>query len=735
MSIENIQKRRFLETIYKIYYSLGTEPSLQEVSNLFGRYFSRFRPGSPIAVPFNDLNASSTIDIEKINRIVVHTGFNVDVLYEAYFDELDKMYELISAFKFKIDDLKTRRAELEKTVDDKLFAIGNTNGFYFAFTEAFNNTSNTDLQKSTAIVDTSSRKVYLPKENSSLFNYVGNVLNKTSTAQVDVYFDTQLKISQNAVNITSIFDGLNNTEFKYIHKSPTIGVCTLKLSIPISIFSAETSGISVIEGKINSQKPLETSVLVIDPVDSARSLFFSKNSATDYDNFSFNFTTKRTNLVEIYFTKIEPDYSVSNTGNVEYIYDFRIEELIIAAPYYSSYATYVSKPISIPTDQNPNLSIDKVMFDVQDQIPEGTSIKYYLAVDDGYSRNINQYNWVEVSPYTLRNSKENNVVNFNGTKLVQSNLVGVSGTSIDSTFESMTKIPRITQYANPIKAYFNSSDETNRNFYLYRLAKFPKSAEPYEPYILESTNSNQIQQYYVSGTALDRVTWQQVLSGTRKDIIYNSSFSTVSSSQEFYQAQGVPYGSIYLKTSIFMSTPFSITRNFLKSLSAQYWDVSVYLNGNELSANGALAPGVLSSSLTWNFSQGQNNIVIIINKSTNDTNGAQTAFNGYVALMDGLSLLDIPNGVVYKNYLSCVKVEDLRNNHSNIDNVFSIIDWENNKEIVYRRTEEIKEGSKIYYYVNNSDSPELIRVRADLFRGRDSYSSPSIVSYTLKFKH
>jgi hypothetical protein len=92
MSIESIQKRRFLETIYKIYYSLGSEPSLQEVSLLFGRYFSRFIPGESIPVPFSDLNASSYIDIEKLNRIILHTGFNIDVLYDNYFEEMEKMY-------------------------------------------------------------------------------------------------------------------------------------------------------------------------------------------------------------------------------------------------------------------------------------------------------------------------------------------------------------------------------------------------------------------------------------------------------------------------------------------------------------------------------------------------------------------------------------------------------------------------------------------------------------------
>jgi hypothetical protein len=125
MTIENIQKKRFLDTIYKIYYSLGSEPSINEISTIYGRYFSRFKPGQPIPAPYQDLSASAVIDHEKLNRILAHTTFNIDVLYDSFYEEIEELYATISAFKFRMDNLRSRRAELEKTVDDHLFAINN----------------------------------------------------------------------------------------------------------------------------------------------------------------------------------------------------------------------------------------------------------------------------------------------------------------------------------------------------------------------------------------------------------------------------------------------------------------------------------------------------------------------------------------------------------------------------------------------------------------------------------
>jgi len=270
---------------------------------------------------------------------------------------------------------------------------------------------------------------------------------------------------------------------------------------------------------------------------------------------------------------------------------------------------------------------------------------------------------------------------------------------------------------------------------VYRLCRFPKNSEPYEPYILESVKSDQLQVSHVTGTALDIATWHSALYGERKDIVITTSFATVNSTQEFYSAQSVPFGSLYITTNVFMEESLTLTKNFLKSLSAQYWDVNVYLNGVELSSSGILAAGVLSAALTWNFVKGQNKIVIVVNKSTNNTNGVQTPFNGTIALMEDQALSQVPNATIYRNYLSLVKIEDLRNKHSNYDNVFSVIDYENNKEIVYRRTQEIRDGSNVYYYANNQNKVNFVKIRADFFRGADSYSAPALNSYTIKFNH
>lgn len=732
MSISNIQKRKFLETIYKIYYSLGSAPSNNEVSATYGRYFSRFNPSQPIPVPYNDLNTQSVINHDDLNRIMVHMLFNLDTIYENYYEQVEELYDVINAYNNRIESIKAKRAEIEKKVDDQLFSIKNTDGFYFSSTNAFNDTDLTDLNLTTAFVDTESRKVTIPKLTSGLFNYVANLFNSSSTGRVSVIFDGT-EVYSNSQDISNVFNGLNNSQWQYVHRSGTIGLCTLKLVINVQSLD---NPISLVEGKISSQKPVDIAVVLVNQRDTNQSQSFIKSQQYDYDRFSFNFTPESTGTVEIYLTKAEPDYATTENDQTIYHYDFRIDELIITAPYYDTTGIFVGSPVSLPSQNNSKLVIDAVSLTVNDQVPNETDIVYYIAEDNPGASSINDFNWKPISPTNLRNPNSPTVVSFLGSDRIIANLFSTDSDNISSTKSQMRIIPRTIQYNNPISNYFYQNDSSVLGFNVYRLAKFSQDVKPYESYILENVDENQLTVSIAYGSSLDKQTWQDIVTKQRTDIVYSSTSSTIRNVSTLFEASNINYGSIRLSFNVFADNNIEITDEFLKSLAAQYWDVRVYLNGSEITAPGSLlGPGSLSSNLTWRFKKGPNDVIIIINKSTNNTSGVETSFNGSISLFKNRNLLSIPGLTVFKNYLYEVKIEDLRSFYSNSDNVYSIIKYENSNEIVYRRMEPIVGGSKVYYYTNNENSVNSIRVRADLFRGRSVYSSPAINSYTLKFKH
>lgn len=736
MIISDIQKVRFLNTIYKIYYSLGSAPSDNEVSSLYGRYFSRYPVGQTIPVNYNDLSTNLVIDQDKLNRIMVHMLYNLDSVYEAYHEHVQDLYDIVTSFSKRLESISSKRAEIEKKVDDQLFALRNTDGFYYSSTNAFNDTSLVDLNFTTAFIDTKIRKATIPTITSGLFDYVANILNTSRSSSLQVIFEGNEVVSE-TTDFANVFNGLTNSVWSYNYQSRQIGLCTLRVSIPIT---ASNERISLIEGKIKSEKPLDIGIIVVDPKDRSKSAIYTKNSAFDYDRFSFSLTPQTANAVEIYLTKEEPDYVTTSADSVIYNYDFKIDELIITSPYYDANATLVSRPISLPVKNNSKLSIDAISISAEEQIPQGCDIRYYIAADNPVAANVYDFNWFSISPLDARNPTNPSVVNFNSTQFIQSTIEDIGEDEYDPTSQlySMYKIPREDSFKNPIPNYFYQSDKNIIGFNLYRMAKFPQGIKPYDSYILENVDSNQLSVYISSGSSLDKQTWQEVLTGQRNDIVPTILTKTVDSSSVFFSAGqgsggGIPYGSIYLSTSIYAENDINITDLFLKSLAAQYWDIRIYLNGIDLTSSGQLSAGVLSANITWNIKKGKNDLVIIINKS--ESNNTQTPFNGSISLIKDRSILSIPGLKLFKNYLYEVKIEDLRYNYSNIDNVYSIINYENNYEIVYRRTEEIKTGSKVYYYYNSEQGVQAIRLRADLFRGNSFDAAPSVISYTIKFKH
>ena len=714
-----------------MYYALGEAPSDNEISAIYSRYFSRFQAGNTIPVPYNDISSNQVIDPEKLNRVMVHTLFNIDVLYDVYHEQVEELYEIVNAYTARLEDIRTKRVELEKKVDDQMFSLANTDGFYYSITNAFNNLDMVDMDYSDAHIDTSVRKATIPKLTSGLFDYVGNILNTANNTNVSIIFEGT-EVKSEVVNFSNVFNGLNNLEWSYAHKSSSLGICTLKITVPVSLAS---ESISLVEGKISSQKPVDIGVIVVDQVTRSNSASFIKSNSADYDRFSFHLTPQKTNAVEIYLTKSEPDYTSTENSSIVYNYDFRIDELIISAPYYDASATVVSAPMSLPSENNSNLAIDAVSISVDQHIPTGTEIRYYVAPDNTSATNIYDFNWTSISQSAISDATSATVVNFNGSNFVQSSLIDGTNNQIVSSLESMIRIPRSETLNNPILNYFYQNDSSVLGFNVYRSAKFPPGVKPYNSYILENVSSNQLKVSISGGSSLDKETWQQILTGQKNDIVYTSYNATIDNTQNFFTADNIPYGSIHLSTHLYAENDIQINDLFLKSLAAQYWDVKIYLNGNDITSSSTLTPGVLSANMTWNIKKGQNDLIIIVNKSTNNTSGTETTFNGTLSLLKDKSILTVDGIKAYRNYLYEVRIEDLRLYYSNSDNVFSIINYQNNYEIAYRRTEEIKTGTKVYYYSNIENQTKSIRLRADLFRGQSAYSAPAINSYTVKFKH
>jgi hypothetical protein len=105
--------------------------------------------------------------------------------------------------------------------------------------------------------------------------------------------------------------------------------------------------------------------------------------------------------------------------------------------------------------------------------------------------------------------------------------------------------------------------------------------------------------------------------------------------------------------------------------------------------------------------------------------------NGAITLMEDSTLAKY--GLVYLDYYSYVDPLEFKKNRSVYDYVFTIENFFGNKEIFSRTN--MRLSSKIFYFTNNSNKVESIRVRADMSRSQNPIGSPAIDSFTVKFKN
>jgi len=343
--IEDIQKARFLNNLYKSYYAYGKKIDEALLKSLYAEYFSENPAGSPLQLYAENLRYDTTANVDIVNDMMAKAIFNMDVLYDASYEAIEDLYAAVSSLNNRIDSLRARRVKIEKTIDDFLFSITNTDGFYASFTEEFQDIDSIDVKYSTVYLDSDSRSISLPSLNSGAFNQVANNIATANNAKYSIFFNGQNVKTDTEIGpeASLMFDNLNDTYWKYTHRSNSPGICTMQLDIS----AISSSSISRIQGRISSDKKVNI-IAQLSSTSSERGLpLYSKQSESDFDNFVFQFDPINVNSTSLFFVKNEPDRMIAVGNSVSYEYDFIIRDIIMSGMYFDTSAIYVSPPINI----------------------------------------------------------------------------------------------------------------------------------------------------------------------------------------------------------------------------------------------------------------------------------------------------------------------------------------------------------------------------------------------------
>lgn len=706
MDISTIQKRKFLNNIYKLYLANGNKPSDEDVRRAFNAYFSRFDFGAPIDIDYQMLNASGTFDNEIINELMANSILNLEVLYDCLFENNNEIFKVINVLNNKMDRLKVRRKKLEDRVDQILFENSNSDGFFYSFSDQFTDLSGVDLTYSNAHVNIADNKVEIPKITAQYSNAVAvdRIVSSGITYSTRINgenIDTDRPLTE----YEEMFDGLNDTYWSKELRTQSQSVVSLSLNIPIT----SQVQISKLSANLMMSSPVSIYARCIPSDTNLEEELFSKKSSSDYSQFSFNPSAAFYDRIILTFVKTEPDVILQSEYN-PYSYRFGIRELIIGANYYDTRGLLVSQPISIPFDDNKSFEISSVAIDVEDSVPTGTKISYYVAADVPGATSVSDFNWNQIEPLNYFARENQKYVNLSSSKYV-TKTIGSSGS--DFLRIPLSQDDAIDSAINPVKIPYS-------NVIAYRIAYLDRDEEVMSPYILSGVNSfrhyGEIHTDYINSKILYKSPsyWSEKINMPYTSVLRSEIQDQLISTSTPLQN---PSSGLFT-TKIMCEKAQNVIHTLVKENYS--YNLSVYLNGALIAD---LPSGTSSASIEWQFNAGINTIDIYYDKESSSI----VSFN----LMSGVSLNEY--GSVFLDYYTYLDpIEFRRRCDSNIS-VFTIDDLFGQKQILASRDMETR--SVIRYLSSSTDAITAVRYRAILSRLDNPLQTPVIDSIKVKFKH
>lgn len=710
MNISTIQKRKFLNNIYKLYYSSGTKPSEQDVRNIFNKYFSINKLGQPLEVNYSLLQSIDVTDVDVLNELMANTLLNLEILYDCVLENNQQAFETVNVLNSKMENLRAKRRAIESKVDELIFANNNSDGYFYSYLEGFSSLDNIDLKNTTAYVDLQNGQVSIPKITSDLSNAVTLDILRASGVTYTIRVNNNVIIdSANVNDIESIFDGLNDTYWSVNHSTQSPSIVSMTINIPVST----SFNISKISGLMLTSTPCSV-LLSCMPSNAAVGMEnFSKDSKKDYNTFSFAIPARSYSSVSLTLVKVEPDQVLPNS-DLPYVYSFGLRELVINSEYYDTSATIVSKPISIPTQQNTNLVIASVGMEVDSQILDGTSAKYYVAQNTNDNGQLTDFNWIPIEPMSFGNNSFDKIINLFGSNLITKYIDNVdSDLYLMPLVNGSTNINEnnpVTLPATEVAAYKIASLSENENFI--------------DPFMLAGISS--MRHYYTFGIANakepETIEYYKSLnfwSDTIKNNVDGEVYSNIIKNElgQITIPNNSPSSGI-IKFEVYSTSQSKVVHNIVKS-SSQF-NLAVYMNGVLI---GDLPSGTASVPAEWNFIQGINTIQVTYDKP----NAGLINFN----IMSGARLIDY--GIVFLDYYSYLDPIEFRRRANSELNLFTIDTIYNKRYLL--SSKDISSRTLFRYYSNTEDVVSSIRYRIDLSRYNVPLQTPIIDAVRIKFRH
>lgn len=725
MSIRERRLDKAINTILKEELQKGNLPSSKEFVWKLNQYLQQKNINGP-ELEFKPVRAGSVARSSDVNQTFDSVYSDFDTLYVSVIEQHNASLKHFNKFDVEKAKLDYQINQLENQLKELILLYGES-GYLNSVYDMFTDFTQVDNAKTNTSIDIRQHEVKIPDiQNKS------KKVAPLGTAKFEVLPGIKSLVEGKSISGTPL-DAINdnaNTTWQYEINTPNKmdvgGYYTLSFSTKQEVNKITLSLQSI---KSTYIKP-EFSPDNINWV----SLPYYEKGVNVESEYTFDFPSIEMLQFRVLMGKTEPDgetlgkivqeaattdtatsfkitteddgnyYGTGTTAqkaqSINSTYLFGIKKISFYKNIYATEGVFQSTTLTVDRSNGKNFTIDKVALQVEEELPNGTEIKYFIALPPASG----EPDWKAISPVNRKNPQYDQMIDFKNINTSVPNLF-----KIDPSI-SIGEYEQESMYANGIRFYKIGEIEdrqiiegTERLF----VGKNTWGKKSYSFQHADHTTHVPILSDWTKPNGAVSINYIKIEDG-KPGILLNKEKSSTPMNYLF------TLGVFSSKAKeIVSATPVSTD------------PISIYHNG-QLLFQGVPTP---TTKISYLFESGWNEIVVLVYTSltAGTVNGATVDIN--------LDPRKYGSSIYSKaKPLTRVSIFDLRYNTLNIDyDKFAVVEVNNKSQIILNHAISGLEYEFYYSYIDGAVKDQIL-LKAELSRDDTvTNTSPKIKSYRLSF--
>ena len=404
MSISSLQVTNAVNNIIETRMKSGFIPTVDYIISQLSAFYATVTPGYPSFQMRKQIYRKLwSVDVYNSNLTQIYNDIN------AFYDTI------VTQFTVELSDFnyaETARAQLFKQisslnnqVQNLMLLATDTSGAVYAVSDNFLDNSKINLQYSTVAINNSAEMVTIQETQSGIqvidmsqyYNTVSFPVVATQTYAANI-------LSNSLLAGTSFGNAFNNTSGSWQQVILTSVPGDLQVYFTINVSPNNQLGTQVTRIEVDGQSPNPFTVTPTYSSDninfSPLPVGFSTNTNTTANGVTtiWNFAPITATYIKFTIDKSQDDSVTTFNGQTAYQYVFGFTNIDIYQMGYSDTSILYSEAFTVNDPNGDPLTIDKVTLVVEESVPNGTSIDYYVSIGAPGVSNPGQFNWVPISP-------------------------------------------------------------------------------------------------------------------------------------------------------------------------------------------------------------------------------------------------------------------------------------------------------------------------------------------------